>query len=156
MFRCEPVDASFFETASAKISETFHVAKPAAAVWDELTNDDPLHWCRITDEIRWTSLRPLGLGATRTVKSLKGGSVLNEYFFRWEEGRRKSFYVVDGFPPLFKRFAEDYVVEPTGSDSCTFTWTIAWDPKGGSFTNPVNKALLGTLLTDTRKYYGAS
>jgi hypothetical protein len=30
--------------------------------------------------------------------------------------------------PLFKSFAEDYVVVPTGADSCRFTWRIAITP----------------------------
>ena len=32
----------------------FEVARPAATVWDELTADDALHWCRILQDVRWT------------------------------------------------------------------------------------------------------
>ena len=48
--------------------------------------------------------------------------------FRWEEGRRHAFSLrVD--LPLFKRFAEDYIVEPDG-DETLFTWVVAIEPKG--------------------------
>jgi hypothetical protein len=57
--------------------------------------------------------------------------------------------------PLFRRFAEDYLVEPTSEASCRFTWTIAIDPHPAArILNPANRLLLGTLFGDTRKHYG--
>ena len=154
-FAMKPVDASFFQTAPVVISDTMSISRPAAQVWDDLTADGTLSWCRILDNIEWTSPRPFGVGTTRTVKSLKGTSVLHEHYFRWEDGRRKSFYVVEASAPLFNRLAEDYVVEPSGDAACRFTWTIAVEPKAATRPlNPVNKALLRTLFTDTRKHYG--
>ena len=156
-FKNEPVDETFFETAPVRLSETFKVSRPAADVWAELTVDDALWWCRILDDVRWTSPRPFGVGTTRTVKSLKGANVINEYFFRWEEGRRKSFYVVEASAPLFKRFAEDYLVEPVSDSSCRFTWTIAVEPRAAARpATPLNRMLLSSLFTDTRKHYGAA
>jgi hypothetical protein len=155
-FRNEPVDASFFDTAPVRLSDTFEVARPAAAVWGELTRDGTLSWCRILDDVRWTSPRPFGVGTTRTVRSLKGAHVINEHYFRWDEGRRKSFYVVDASAPLSKRFAEDYLVEPEGDSGCRFTWTIAYEPhRLTRLGRPVNDRLLGTLFTDTRKHFAA-
>jgi hypothetical protein len=155
-FAVEPVDATFFETAPVRLSETFQVARPAAEVWAELTADSPLGWCRILDEMRWTSPRPFGVGTTRYVRSMKGASALREYFFRWDEGRRKSFYVVQANAPLFRHFAEDYLVEPVLESSCAFTWTVTCELKPAArITAPVNKRILGTLLTDTRKHYTA-
>jgi Polyketide cyclase / dehydrase and lipid transport len=143
-FKNEPVD------------ETFAINQPASDVWNEITADGTLWWCRILDDVRWTSPRPFGVGTTRTVKSLKGANVINEYFFRWEEGRRKSFYVVDSSAPLFKRFAEDYNVEPTSDDSCRFTWTIAYESRPAMKAGrPVNDRILRTLHTDTRKHFGS-
>ncbi|MEA2497001.1 MAG: hypothetical protein QOJ29_4912 [Thermoleophilaceae bacterium] len=156
-FQCKPADETFLDAAPTRLVGVFEVARPAADVWSELTADRPLWWCRILDDVSWTSARPLGVGATRTVKSLKGASVFHEHFFRWEDGRRKSFYVLESSAPLFRRFAEDYLVEPASDNSCRFTWTIAWEPQPAArFTNPVNKRILGTLHTDTRKHYGAS
>lgn len=154
-FKAQPVDETFFEAAPFRLKGEFDVPRPAADVWAELTEDNPLSWCRILQEITWTSPRPFGVGTTRTAHALRGLNVINERFFRWEEGRRKSFYVLEATTPLFRRFAEDYLVEPTSDTSCRFTWTIAADPHplarpGGA----LNKRLLGTLFTDTRKHYG--
>ena len=153
-FKNEPVDETFFGSAPVLLSETFEIARPAADVWAELTADDTLSWCRIIDKVTWTSPRPFGVGTTRTVKALKGGNVIDEHYFRWEEGRRKSFYVVEASAPLFKRFAEDYLVEPVSDSSCRFTWAIAYEPKRGmGAAKALNNRLLGTLHTDTRKHY---
>lgn len=155
-FEAEPVDETFFDDAPQKLVGNFEIERPASEVWGELVGEHPLSWCRILGNgIEWTSDRPFGVGTTRTVKALKGLNELHEYYFRWEEGRRHSFYVLEGSAPLYKRFAEDYLVEPTGDNSCRFTWTFAWEPtllgKG-----PVGKRILGTLIADTRKHFNAS
>jgi len=155
-FSAKPVDETFFESAPFVLADTFAIARPAAQVWADLTADDALHWCKILKRVEWTSPRPFGVGTTRTVKSLKGANVINEYFFRWEEGRRKSFYVIEASAPLFKRLAEDYLVEPDGEGACRFTWTIAGEPRmPAALADPVNGRLLGTLFRDTRRHYGA-
>ena len=154
-FRLQPVDGQFFDSAPVVLRDAIPVPRPAASVWQDLTADGTLFWCRILDDVEWTSPRPFGVGTTRTVSSLKHTNVIREEFFRWEEGRRKSFHVVEASAPLFNRFAEDYLVEPDGEDACTFTWTIAFEPK--TLTRPaggVNRRILSTLFTDTRKHYG--
>lgn len=155
MFKANPVDETFFDTAPVKLTGTFNIDKPASEVWADLTGDDALSWCRILEPIEWTSPKPYGVGTTRTVRSLKGLNVFKEEFFRWEDGRRKSFYVAETSGPLFNAFAEDYLVEPNGDNACTFTWTVALDPKTLAKPGmPVNKAILKTLFTDTKKHYG--
>lgn len=155
MFKAKPADATFFETAPVRLQATFEIDKPAAEVWEDLTGDDALSWCRILKPIEWTSPKPYGVGTTRTVRSLQGLNVFREEFFRWEEGRQKSFYAAETSAPLFHRFAEDYLVEPRGDDACTFTWIVAVEPKAfAKLGMPVNKAILKTLFTDTRKHYG--
>jgi hypothetical protein len=155
-FICQPVDETFFDNAPVRLSDTFEIARPAAEVWAELTSEKPLDWCRVIDDVSWTSPPPRRVGSTRTVRALKGGNVLREFFFRWDEGRRKSFYVVDVSGPPVRRFAEDYLVEPVTDDSCRFTWTIAYEPHPATWlTGPLTKRLLRTLFTDTRKHFGA-
>jgi hypothetical protein len=155
-FKNQPVDSTFFGSAPVVLSDTFEIARPAAEVWDELTADGTLWWCRILDDVSWTSPRPFGAGTTRTVSSLKGVNVIKEHFFRWEEGRRKSFYVVESSAPLFKRFAEDYLVEPASEGTCRFTWTIAYESRPAMRPGrPLNDRLLRTLHTDTRRHYDA-
>jgi hypothetical protein len=155
-FPTEPVDASFFDSAPFRLRATFNIPRPAADVWAELTADDALNWCRIINALEWTSPRPFGVGTTRTVTSLGGTNVLHEHYFQWEEGRRQSFYVLEASGPLFRRFAEDYLVEPTGDASCRFEWTIVSEPRypGQQLANPVNRKLLKTLFDDTAKHYG--
>jgi len=156
-FSCRPVDEGVFERAPLHLRGRFAIPKRAEEVWADLTSDTPLDWCRILQEVTWTSPRPFGVGTTRTVRALHGASVLKERYFRWEEGRRHSFHVVEASAPLFRWLAEDYLVEPGPDDSCTFTWTIAARPRGlARLATPVNRRLLGTLFTDTRTHYGLS
>jgi hypothetical protein len=153
-FRNEPVDGTFFSSAAVALSDTFEIARSAEDVWSQLTADGALWWCRILDDVTWTSPRPFGVGTTRTVSSLKGLNVIQEHFFRWEEGRRKSFYVVAASAPLFKRFAEDYLVEPVSESACRFTWTIAYEPRAAVRPGrPLNDRLLRTLFTDSRRHF---
>lgn len=156
-FKLKPVDESFFENAPVRLTKTLSIERPAADVWAELVGDDPLHWCKALDGVKWTSERPFGVGTTRRVKALKGINVFDEYFFRWEEGRRKSFYVERASGPLAKRFAEDYLVEPNGENSCSFTWVVAYEPSLiGRVGEAFNKRILGTLFSDTAKYFAKS
>ncbi len=156
-FSCQPVDESFFDAAPMRLRAKFEVPLPAARVWEELTSDDALHWCRILQDVTWTSPRPFGVGTTREVKALWGANRLREHYFRWEEGHRHSFYVVESSAPLFRSLAEDYLVEPISETSCRFSWTIAVEPKPAARPGgPVNRALLKTLFTDTARHYGLS
>ncbi len=156
-FNTRPVDERFLDEAPVRLSATLAIPRPAAAVWADLTGENPLSWCRILDRVTWTSPRPLGVGTTREVVALKGLNVFHERFFRWEEGRRKSFTVLQASAPLAKAFAEDYLVEPAGDGACTFTWTVAYEPSlAGRPGDPVQRRLLSSLFTDTRKHYGAT
>jgi hypothetical protein len=154
-FSSAPVDESFFDLAPFQLRGEFEVPRPASDVWAELTADEPLAWCRILRRVTWTSPRPFGVGTTRTASALGGLNVLHEEFFRWEEGRRKSFFVQEASLPLFSRFAEDYLVEPVSAGSCRFTWTIAAEPRPAArLGTPLNRRLLETLFRDTRRHYG--
>jgi hypothetical protein len=156
-FTCEPVDESFFSSAPVVLTGNFEIDLPASSVWDDLVSEHPLAFCRILggNAVHWTSPRPFGVGTTRRVNALKGLNDVDELYFIWEEGRRKAFYVTESGNPMFKRFAEDYLVEPRGDDACTFTWTIAYEPtllgKG-----PVNKLVMKTMFADTAKHYKAN
>jgi hypothetical protein len=138
-----------------RLRASFDIARPAPTVWSELTADDALHWCRILQDVRWTSPRPFGVGTTREVKALWGANLLREHYFRWQEGHRHSFYVLESSGPLFKALAEDYLVEPRTDATCRFTWTIAVEPSLiGRAGTPINRAILKTLFTDTARHYG--
>lgn len=155
-FRCLPADEAFLDRAPLRLEERFEIARPAERVWADLTGEAPLSWCRILQSVEWTSPRPFDVGTTRTVRALWGANVLQEEYFRWEDGRRHSFFVVETTAPLFRRLAEDYLVEPTSESSCAFTWTIAVEQTPlGRLATPVNKRILESLFRDTRLHYGA-
>jgi hypothetical protein len=124
-------------------------------VWDELCADGALGFCRLLGGAKWTSPRPFGVGTTRSMKVAGGAIVIDERYFVWEEGRRNAFYVERCNLPLFKRFAEDYVVDETSPTSCRFKWTLAAEPTAvGKPGNPVNNVLVKSFFADTRKHYG--
>jgi hypothetical protein len=82
---------------------------------------------------------------------------LQEYFFIWEEGRRYAFYGTKASTPVFRRLAEDYLVEPDGPDRCRFTWTAALEPTPlGRLGGPLNGLLFKNLFADTRRYFKAT
>ena len=138
-------------------AETFAIPRPAEDVWAELTADNALAYARVLGGGRWTSPRPFGVGTTRTMPVAFGALRVDETFFRWEEGRRKSFYVNHANAPLFRAFAEDYLVEPDGPGRCRFTWTIAVEPNAaGRLGAPLNALLVKSLFADTRRHFGAT
>jgi Polyketide cyclase / dehydrase and lipid transport len=155
-FTLEPVDESFLETASQRLVRTFEISRSAQQVWEKLVADGTLAWCRVLGAgATWTSPRPFGVGTTRRIKAA-GLIIVEERYFRWEEGARKSFYVERCNLPLFKRFAEDYLVEETSPSSCRFTWTVAVEPSAiGRPGNPVNALITRSLFNDTAKHFGA-
>ena len=156
MPKLEPVDERFFDEAPQKHVGTFDIPRPAADVWLQLTRDRALDYCTLLGGGEWTSPRPFGVGTTRTMRVAFGAIVVHEHFFRWEEGRRKSFSVHEASLPLFNRLAEDYLVEPLGKDRCRFTWTLAFEPsKAGRPGGPVNALLCRSLFADTRRHFDA-
>jgi hypothetical protein len=156
VFAALSADETFFDTAPMRLRETFEISLPAAEVWQELTAEHPLSWCRLLRDITWTSPRPFGVGTTRTARTVANGIVINERFFRWEEGRRKSFHVVEANVPFFRRFGEDYLIEPTAENACRFTWTIAVEARPAfRVANPLNRLMLASIFRDTRRHYAA-
>jgi hypothetical protein len=152
--KLQPVDETFFDTAKLRYEQSWDINESAADVWRQLV-ENPLHWCK-TLTINWTSAPPFGVGTTRRVKVL-GLLVSNEYYFVWDEGRRNAFYFTDSNLPLFKRFGEDYVVEPTGENRCRFTWTLAGEPTAiGAGGKPVLDWLVAGFFKDTTEHFTSS
>jgi hypothetical protein len=156
MFALKPCDAATFENAPTIFRDAMEIARPASDVWSELVADGTLGWCRALAGAKWTSPRPFGLGTTRTMR-VAGALVIHENYFRWEEGRRKSFYVVEANLPLFDYFGEDYLVEETAPGACRFTWTMAGRSTPLAAPGaPLLRGLVGSMFADTRKHFGAS
>ncbi|WP_123023552.1 SRPBCC family protein [Mycolicibacterium stellerae] len=153
----ESADADFFESAPQVFTYQKRFAASPAQVWEQLTSDASLAaWGPAIKKVTWTSARPFGVGTTRDVVG-PGGVTMRERFFRWEEGTRKSFAVYESTLPLFKRFAEDYIVEPDGAETL-FTWALALEPKGAlslpfKVLAPAVKAAFGRIPGDGQRYW---
>ncbi|MCV7283510.1 SRPBCC family protein [Mycolicibacterium flavescens] len=124
----EPADADFLASAPHVFRYEKLFAAPPEKVWESLTSDESLAaWGPSIRSVTWTSPRPFGVGTTRDVVA-PGGATMRERYFRWDDGRNHSFYVYESTLPAFKRFAEDYLIEPDG-DQTRFTWVVAIEPK---------------------------
>lgn len=126
-FPCSPVDATFFDSAPMRFVHVGEIPACAADVFALLK--DPDSWPRWFDGIKRvqvTTPPPYGQGLERTV--WLDALTVYEHFFRWEEGRRFSFYFKAHSVPLARRFAEDYLVEDIAPGRCRFTYTVALEP----------------------------
>ncbi|GAB7105527.1 SRPBCC family protein [Streptomyces phaeofaciens JCM 4814] len=119
----EEADDSFFATAPLHHARSVELPYPAEETWAALTGEGVSSWTKGMKRLTWTSPRPHGVGTTREIE-LGGDFVLRERFFRWEEGRRKTFTAVEGTKNIFRHLVEDYVVEPTDGGS-RFSWRWA-------------------------------
>ena len=154
MFKLASVDSAFFDAAPWRFSDSFEIRLPASDVWAELVADGALSFCRSLRGARWTSPRPFGVGTTRTMPAVFGALIVDEVYFRWEEGTRQSFYVERASLPMFRRFAEDYVVEETSPNTSRLTWTLALDPTPlGRPGKAVNSLIIGGIFKDTRRHF---
>jgi Polyketide cyclase / dehydrase and lipid transport len=119
----EQADDSLFATASLYHARSVEVPFPAEETWAALTGDGASNWTKGMKRLTWTSPRPFDVGTTREIE-MGSGFILRERFFRWQEGRRKTFSAVEGTLNIFRHLVEDYVVEPTEGGS-RFSWRWA-------------------------------
>jgi hypothetical protein len=157
-YALEPTDAGFFDSAPHVFRYEKHYDAPPERVWESLQSDESLAaWGKTVGSVTWTSPRPFGVGTTREVAT--GPALVREHFFAWDEGSGYAFYVTEANVPIFRRFAEDYRVEPQGSGT-RFTWLVAIEPVGAlrlpfKVLAPALKAGFGRAATDGQKYFAA-
>ena len=153
----EPADDEFIASAPHVFRYQKRFAATPEQVWESLTSDVSLAaWGPTIRKVTWTSPRPFGVGTTREVVVLGGGTG-RERYYRWDEGHSHAFYIYESSLPLFKRFAEDYVVKPDGAETL-FTWTVAIEPKNAfrlplKVLAPVLKAGLGQIPSGGQRYF---
>jgi hypothetical protein len=151
-------DESFFTDAPHVYRYSMTLPVSPARVWESLTSEHSVaDWTPLLKSIDWTS--DLGLGATRTVVLPLRALTFHEYFFRWEEGARFSFYAREANRPMLRRFGEDYLVEPDGAGS-RFTWTFALEGNRISAptlkaTNALNALLFRRIAHGAESYFAA-
>jgi uncharacterized protein YndB with AHSA1/START domain len=126
-------DDEFFHTARFRFDHEVVIPASAERVWQVLTADDALvSWARGITGAQWTSPRPFGVGATRTVTVGSGAAALHERFYRWEPGHRMTFTATAASRPGFRRFAEDLVLTPAPAHQLPATrlrWVFAFDAR---------------------------
>ena len=158
-FDMKPCDATYFDTAPYVYRFPMQLPASPARVWESLTSPNSVaDWTPLLKSIEWTS--ELGEGATRTVVMPGSTATIHEYFFRWEEGRRHSFYATEANRPLFGRLAEDYLVEPSG-DGTRLTWTFALEGNRGTripfrVLNPANRLFFRQMAHGAKGYFARS
>jgi hypothetical protein len=163
-FAVESADERLFTSAPYLFRYERTLAAPPAAVWESLSSDESLSaWSSTVSSVTWTSPRPFGVGTTREVVLAPGLARVHERFFRWDEGHGYSFAAYEANLPVFKTFAEDYVVEPHGPDgvSTRFTWTVAIEPKSAfalpfKALGPVLKLAFGRMAADGERHFACA
>jgi hypothetical protein len=152
----EPADAEFLASAPHVFRYQKRFVAPPEQVWESLASNASIAaWGPAIKEVSWTSPRPFGVGTTREVAGL--GARARERYFRWDEGHDYSFAVYESTIPLFKRFAEDYAIEPDDGGTL-FRWTVAIEPKAAlalpfKALAPALKAVFGRLPNDGQRYF---
>ena len=127
-FSCHPVDASFFDTAPMRFKHAVELAARPADVFAIFEDGESWpRWFQGINKVVWTSNKPYGVGTTRTV--WLSIATVDEHFFRWEPGRRFSFYMTGQSMPLVHAMAEDYLLEERALGETRFTYTMAIEPR---------------------------
>lgn len=157
-FALKPADVGFFTSAAHVFRYVKHFDATPAQVWESLQSDESLAaWGKTVGSLTWTSPRPFGVGTTREVGT--GPALVREQFFEWTEGSGYSFFATEANLPLFRRFAEDYRIEPDGTGT-RFTWLVAIEPVSAlklpfKVLGPVLKAAFGRAAADGQRYFAA-
>lgn len=154
----EPVDAEFFTTAPHIFRYEKHYAASPEQVWASMISDESLSaWSSTVSSLTWLTPRPFGVGSTREVALAPGLIRVHERYFRWDEGQGNSFYVYEANLPVFRKFAENYVLAPDG-DGTKYTWTVAIQPRSAltlpfKVLAPILGAAFGRMASDGEKYF---
>lgn len=158
-FPLTPADDDFLSSAPAITTHVLDVPVPAATLWAALAADDAVvSWGVGATACRWTGGKPYGVGTVREV-TVAGLVTAREQFYRWDEGKRMTFFVAEATGPGLRRMAEDYVVEetPTGS---RLTWTVAVEVAhlagpSAIVLKPVLGLAIGSMVSGLRKKLSA-
>jgi hypothetical protein len=147
-FPCHPVDASFFDTAPMYFKNVVELDAPPAEVFAIFEDGESWpKWFRGMHKVVWTSSKPYGVGATRTV--WLGLVTLDEHFFRWLPDRRFSFYLTGHSMPLAHALAEDYLLEDVAPGKTRFTYSVAIEPRLTlSMGGPLARTYFGSMFKD--------
>jgi hypothetical protein len=150
-FPCLPIGADFFESAPVRFTNAVELEASPHKLFAIL--DDEASWPVFAkpgiQKVTWTSPRPHGAGATRTV-AMVGGMEVFERFLVWKEGEELQFELAGATQEVWTRFAERYRVTETAPGKCRLVWTVAYEPLA-QFARM--QFLLKPVLGVTLRYY---
>jgi len=150
-FSCQPVDASFFDTAPMRFVNVVDLDATPGEVFSIFEDSESWpHWFDGMKKVQWTTGKPYGVGSERTVWMTP--VTVAEHFFRWEKDRRMSFYFTGHSRPLAHALAEDYLLESGATGKTRFTYTVAMRPRmlvrmGG----PLSHAYFGSMFRNASR-----
>ncbi len=139
----KPIDESFFRTANLIATATMEANCPPERLMDTLAGDVVwTQWAPALKKVEWTSPKPYGPGAKRTVH-LAGGQAVKENFFIWKPNEQVAFYVEEATLSGIESFAENYEITVFNNGRSTrLKWTVAIQVTG-----------IGTLFTPVSRFF---
>lgn len=131
-YPCEPVTASFPDSAPIRMVASVDIAATAVEVWTALEDAAAWpRWVRVIKDVEWTSPRPFGVGTTRTVR-MSGDMTAYEEFIEWELHSRMGFRFNEASMQGVSAFAERYSLDEIAPGTTRLTWVMAMEPSGVS------------------------
>lgn len=154
-YPCEPVTASFADTAPVRMVAAVDIAATAEEVWTALEDASAWpRWASVIKNVEWTSSRPFGVGTTRTV-SMAGNMIGYEEFIEWEPYSRMAFRFNEASMQGVSAFAEQYSLEEVTPGTTRVTWVMAMEPSGVSrFIVPLTQLPLRLMLAKMLRSFG--
>ncbi|WP_421840497.1 SRPBCC family protein [Mycobacterium sp.] len=158
----DEADDALFGTATLCHAHSVEVPYPAEDTWAALTGEGVQAWTKGLKRLTWTSPRPFSVGATREIE-MRGGFMLRERFFRWDEGKRKTLTGVEDTLGMFRHLVEDYAVEDTECGSrLSWRWAAELKRPWSLFQNALDRFMfeptcrshidgLATYLADSNR-----
>lgn len=137
----KPITSSFFNTANLIASASMEANCPPERLMETLAGDVVwTQWAPALKKVEWTSPKPYGQGAKRTVH-LVGGQAVKENFFIWKPNEQVAFYVEEATLPGIDSFAENYEITVLNNGQTTrLVWTVAIQVTGiGALFIPVSR-----------------
>ena len=89
------------------------------------------------------------MGSTReiTLKTLGVNLAIQERFLAWDEGKRFAFSFEALNLPLLRSGAEDYRLEPVGTDQTRLLWLFCYEPTLLTKTvHPLARQIFGRMF----------
>lgn len=155
-FKCRPVGIEFLENAPVKFVNEVELTASHAQVFSVFENAEAWpQWYKEILAVEWHSLKPYGVGTTRTVKLTT--VTVEEYFIVWEQDKRFAFYIAKASLPLVKALLEVYQLEELGDYRSKFIYTVCLEPTiwlrlGGSLILKVYEKMFRQATTDLATY----